>query len=790
MRMDGASSERSASPSVQPPESTFGKYVLLRKLASGGMGEIFLAKERGPRGVDELLVIKRILSHHLDKRDYLDMFFSEARLVARLDHPNIIRIREMGEIQGDHYIAMEYVRGKSLRDIIDELRAEGLGMPVPYVVELGMKLCEGLGHAHQARDSHGRPMNVVHRDINPHNILVSYTGDLKLIDFGIAKSDLTSAHTATGTIKGKFVYMSPEQSAADPVDRRSDIFSLGIVLYEMLALENPFIRQNVVLSLQAIQRHAVPAPSLHRPEAAALDAVLLRALEKSPEARFQTALEMRDALRASARGAAIPPAERNLSAFLHELFSADIAEEARLLAQAGLVLPASPGAIGRARASEPSRPGGRPVASPLAPPPLPSRSLAEADAFLDEEPTVTGDPEAPTLCVIAPPPRLPTDLEVSDPALPFVGVTETDPTKTMPQAMGQGGGPLGLGFGETSEADRGHRGPQGGGMLDRPALARSVAYAGLVPASAPLARAEALGPATRSAPKRPRGRATLRFGLYIMVFIVTTVAGFWVTRSVLDGRPRAEPAADESPATAVLADGPPPVSVESESADAAGPVEPSHVAVPLGLASTVVGASSSSERPMGPNAEPSAIKTPNGPREALGEPASPPSPRKKRRHRRPSAGVNAKRRAASSPPAPGDAPESGTNRVEQKEGDAGQSSVRGRLSVSVSSPMALVADGRSLGVPPSTLALRRRAGKLVLSGGRDIDYAITLSYVIEPEGLAVKVASSPWAIVKHDGLSLGRTPQGPVSPARQHRFSFIRPGQMTPLVVTLAWSGP
>lgn len=319
---------------AQGSRSTFGKYTLLRKLASGGMGEVFLAKQRGPSGFEKLLVIKRILSHHLDKRDYLDMFFSEAKLVARLNHNNIIQIQEMGEIDGDYYIAMEYVRGKSLRDIIDELRAEGRMLPLPHVVDLAIKLCEGLGYAHQARDIRGRPMNIVHRDINPHNVLISYNGDLKLIDFGIAKSEMTSVHTATGTIKGKFVYMSPEQSAADPIDRRSDIFSLGIVLYEMTVLENPFVRQNVVLSLEAIQRHAIPPPSSKRSDAGPMDEILARALEKRPEDRYQTAIEMRDDLRNLLRNSEVATAEEDVSIFLHDLFLADIAEEDRLLAEA------------------------------------------------------------------------------------------------------------------------------------------------------------------------------------------------------------------------------------------------------------------------------------------------------------------------------------------------------------------------------------------------------------------------------------------------------------------------
>ena len=271
----------------------FGKFVLLRKLASGGMGEVFLAKQRGPSGFEKLLVIKRILSHHLDKPDYVSMFFGEAKLVARLNHHNIIQIYEMDKIDGEHYIAMEYVRGKSLRDIIDELRSEGRLLPMAHVIEIASTLCDGLGYAHHARDPGGRPLSIVHRDVNPHNVLISYNGDLKIIDFGIAKSEMTAVQTATGTIKGKFVYMSPEQSAADPLDMRSDIFSLGIVIYELACLENPFVRQNVVLSLEAIQRHDVPLPSTKRPEALPLDGIIQRALAKRAEDRFQTAFELR-----------------------------------------------------------------------------------------------------------------------------------------------------------------------------------------------------------------------------------------------------------------------------------------------------------------------------------------------------------------------------------------------------------------------------------------------------------------------------------------------------------------
>ena len=308
-------------------ENFFGKYILLQRLARGGMGEIYLAKQRDPGGFERLLVIKKILVQHLDKPQYIDMFFREARLVARLNHRNIVQIKEMGEIEGDYYIAMEYVRGKSLRDVLDRLRDQGEHLALGHVVALAIDLCEGIGHAHRARGSKGRPMNIVHRDINPQNILISYSGELKLIDFGIAKSEMAAANTHSGTIKGKFTYMSPEQSAADPIDRRSDIFSLGIVLYEMACLENPFARQNVILSLEAIQQTPAKPISSRRKGTEVLEAILRRALAKNPAERFQSAIDMRDSLRILAREGSVSMPDASLGAVMNRLFAEEIADE-------------------------------------------------------------------------------------------------------------------------------------------------------------------------------------------------------------------------------------------------------------------------------------------------------------------------------------------------------------------------------------------------------------------------------------------------------------------------------
>jgi serine/threonine protein kinase len=397
--------------------STFGKYVLLRKLATGGMGEVFLAKQVGPSGFEKLLVIKRILAQHHDKREYLNMFLGEAKLVAQLTHSNIIQIHEMGQIDGDFFIAMEYVRGRSLRDVIDALRTQGKTLPLPYAIDLAIKLCDGLGYAHDAKNIRGKPMNIIHRDINPHNVLISYGGDLKIIDFGIAKSEMSSVHTATGTIKGKFVYMSPEQSAADPIDKRSDIFSLGIVLYEMITGENPFVRQNVVLSLEAIQRQPVTPPSVKRLDAGPLDVILERALEKRPEERYQDAHDMRDDLRNLLRSGAVRAPEMDLGSFLHELFRAEIEDEDRLLAEADrATTPPRPASSAGRGAVPPSLPANLPSMPLFSQPPTttsgreasvaPSDQDTRADRvprrtpqpmsaapFADDEPTLAGDPE-------------------------------------------------------------------------------------------------------------------------------------------------------------------------------------------------------------------------------------------------------------------------------------------------------------------------------------------------------------------------------------------------------------
>lgn len=325
------------------------------------MGELYVAV-----GPDEApCVIKRMLAQHLNQPDYVRMFLAEARLLQRLRHPNIVDVHEVGEVDGQPFFVMELVEGRSLRDLLDALSRAGKSLPVRHVVDIGLQLLQALEYAHRATDEGGRELGIVHRDINPHNVLIGWDGSIKLIDFGIAKSDVSGHDTAVGTIKGKFAYMSPEQSAADPLDARSDLFSAAIVLYEALTLDNPFARPNVVLALEAIQLHPVAPPSALRSDAAALDDPLLRALEKNPDLRFPSAAAFADALAQSRHELPAEPAP--LPALLRALFGAEAPSEVPSTAAI---------ARGRAASSNPDAPAALAEPARVAEAPTPSDSGA------------------------------------------------------------------------------------------------------------------------------------------------------------------------------------------------------------------------------------------------------------------------------------------------------------------------------------------------------------------------------------------------------------------------------
>ena len=212
----------------------FGKYLLLGRISVGGMAEVFKAKSFGVQGFEKIIAIKRILPSLGRDEDFITMFIDEAKIAGQLAHANIGQIHELGQVDGAHFIAMEYIWGRDLLQLQNRFKKRGKRISMSAASFIVMKVCEGLHYAHKKRDVLGVPMEIVHRDCSPQNIVISFEGEVKLIDFGIARAASRSSRTNAGVLKGKFGYMSPEQVRGLPLDRRSDIFSLGIILFEVL----------------------------------------------------------------------------------------------------------------------------------------------------------------------------------------------------------------------------------------------------------------------------------------------------------------------------------------------------------------------------------------------------------------------------------------------------------------------------------------------------------------------------------------------------------------------------
>ncbi|HEY0883577.1 MAG TPA: serine/threonine-protein kinase, partial [Archangium sp.] len=272
----------------------FGRYTLVKRLGAGGMGEVFLARAHG---TGEELVLKRILPHLTENPRFLRLFLDETRIASRLEHPNIARIHELGEHGGTWFVAMELVAGKDLRELLKRTREQGHHLPLEVAAGIAVEIAKGLSHAHQATDSQGRSLHVVHRDVSPHNILIGRSGAVKLIDFGVAKAANKSVQTGTGILTGKFPYMAPEQAHAKPVDPRTDVFALGIVLWEMVCARYLFRGKTDAATLKLVRECQVPAPSAVRDDVPeALDRILLKALKKEPRDRYPTMEAFREAL--------------------------------------------------------------------------------------------------------------------------------------------------------------------------------------------------------------------------------------------------------------------------------------------------------------------------------------------------------------------------------------------------------------------------------------------------------------------------------------------------------------
>lgn len=279
-----------------PPIDTYGKYDILGRLAVGGMAEVFLARENATHGAGRHVAVKRILPQIADDDTFVQMFLDEARLAMRLNHPNICHIYDIGEIDHSYFIAMEWVNGVPLGKLIQKARDVG-GLPIAVAVKVMAQVGDALNYAHQARDGVGRPLNIVHRDVSPQNVMIRFDGVVKLLDFGIAKAATQTNQTEAGIVKGKFSYMSPEQCLGKPLDARSDIFAIGACLYEALTGKPAFRRSSDLDTMRAIVHEPVPSARLVRADVPPrLDAILRKALAKDPAQRFQTAGEMYVAL--------------------------------------------------------------------------------------------------------------------------------------------------------------------------------------------------------------------------------------------------------------------------------------------------------------------------------------------------------------------------------------------------------------------------------------------------------------------------------------------------------------
>ncbi|MFW5740045.1 MAG: protein kinase domain-containing protein [Myxococcota bacterium] len=301
--------------------SSIGRYAVAGRLATGGMGEILLAQLRGPGGFERAVVIKRILPHLAEDDTAVRMFLDEARIVAGIRHPNVIQVHELLHDGDNLCIVMEYLEGESLSGLMRRMKSREQKLDPMLCAHIVAELAAGLHAAHELSDADGNPGGLVHRDISPQNVLVTYDGSVKVLDFGIAYFHTRRTKTETGTLRGKFEYMSPEQCLAKRLDRRSDIFALGVVLYELTTGHRLFRRKNQLLTLRAIVQDPVPPPGRIVPDyPEQLEAILMRALAKDPDERYQTAAEMRRDLVLAARSTSGVLPDEALADLMEELF--------------------------------------------------------------------------------------------------------------------------------------------------------------------------------------------------------------------------------------------------------------------------------------------------------------------------------------------------------------------------------------------------------------------------------------------------------------------------------------
>ncbi len=304
----------------------FGKYCLLERISVGGMAEVFRAKPFDAPGFQGYLALKRILPHLAEDEEFIKMFVDEAKLTVQLSHPNIVRIFELGQFQSSYYILMEYISGKDVLNIQKTVRKRREIFGVRTACQVAANVASGLHHAHFMTDHLGQPLNIIHRDISPQNILVDFFGNVKVIDFGIAKAAVQSTRTQVGVLKGKMGYMSPEQVSGGKLDHRSDIFAIGTVLWELVTNRRLFNGDNEFETMNLVKEAVVEAPSVHNPDIPPeVDRIILKSLAADREERYASAGEMAQDLEAWL--ASVNYNKQELSNWMCEVYADDLAEE-------------------------------------------------------------------------------------------------------------------------------------------------------------------------------------------------------------------------------------------------------------------------------------------------------------------------------------------------------------------------------------------------------------------------------------------------------------------------------
>lgn len=311
----------------------FGRYQLIRRIGAGGMGEVFLAREGGaaPRAV----VVKKVLPNLVANRAFVGRFLDEAKVVVRLKHPQIARVYAMGDVDGEYYLSMEYVQGKTVSRFTRRLRDRKVDMPLGIALLLAEKVCEGLEYAHLAKDENGNPLHLVHRDLSPANVCISYKGEVKIIDFGAAQSTLKEEQTAPRVVIGNLTYMAPEQAKKQIVDGRADVYSCGVMLWELIAGHAlPQKGDPIERWRKAANPNWEPPSQLNAAVPKDLDEVILKALKKNPDDRYPSAAAFGEALKRARQRHAPDLGERDLGELLSRVFSKEKQGEDAVLYEA------------------------------------------------------------------------------------------------------------------------------------------------------------------------------------------------------------------------------------------------------------------------------------------------------------------------------------------------------------------------------------------------------------------------------------------------------------------------